>query len=56
MDEQEQSQIAALPSSSFAEEGMLGLGHVGLQADGGNGGVKAELKERRSANTDSRSH
>ena len=33
-----------MPSSPLAEERMIGLGHVSLQTDGGNGGVKPELK------------
>lgn len=43
MCQQEQRQVSPLPPRSLAEKRMVGLGHVRLQADGGDGGLETEL-------------
>ena len=45
--EQQQCQLPPLPSRSLTQQRVFGLGGVGLQADSGNGGLEAELDNKK---------
>jgi len=47
VNEKEECEVSALASSTFAEERVLGLGNVSLQADGSHRSLEPELEEAR---------